>query len=252
MVIKLLDTSPELQIYCYRKGIKLVKPESNPFQVSGTPTGFRVKDILNLPCNVFFLNYKSEHQNLNESEAEHLGALAAKDVLGKSVSDFIHAHYAKCLLENDQDILLNQHLKILSEECVRLTDNVFWQALSIKMPWYNEENKLIGTFGLGIVERQHSLPITLEKITKFGLLYEPLIEKKPPSIKIEHLYNNIHLTAREKEVLSYLIRGKTARDTANMLNLSTRTVEHYLESLKNKFDVSSKAALIEKIIGYLL
>lgn len=252
MAIKLLDTNAELQIYCYKKGIKLVKPESDPFQVSGTPTGFNVKDILNLPCNVFFLNCRSEHQNLNESEAEHLGALDAREVLGKSVLDFIHAQYAKCLLENDQDILLNQHLKILSEECVRLVDDAFWQALSIKMPWYNEEGNLIGTLGLGIVERQHSLPATLEKITKFGLLHEPLIEKKMPSIKIENLYNNIHLTIREKEVLNYLIRGKTAKDTASMLNLSTRTVEHYLESLKNKFDVSSKAALIEKIIDYLL
>ncbi len=55
---------------------------------------------------------------------------------------------------------------------------------------------------------------------------------------------NIILTNRESECLFYLLRGKSAKLIAKMLNISFRTVEVYTEKLKMKFKCNTKAELI--------
>jgi DNA-binding CsgD family transcriptional regulator len=59
----------------------------------------------------------------------------------------------------------------------------------------------------------------------------------------------VELTPRETEVLFFLLRGGVARRIASLLSISVRTVEHHIDSLKDKFLVSSKSELIEKAIA---
>lgn len=54
------------------------------------------------------------------------------------------------------------------------------------------------------------------------------------------------LTARENEVLTHLVEGKSATQIAIALHLSSRTIEHHLEKLKNKLNCHSKTELIKK------
>lgn len=58
------------------------------------------------------------------------------------------------------------------------------------------------------------------------------------------------LSKREAECLYFLLRGNTAKNIANILRLSPRTVEHYLENVKMKFNVRTKTELIEKTIDH--
>lgn len=53
------------------------------------------------------------------------------------------------------------------------------------------------------------------------------------------------LSKRESECLHLIIRGKSARQLGCILGISQRTVEGYLNNIKSKFGVSSKAELIE-------
>lgn len=57
-----------------------------------------------------------------------------------------------------------------------------------------------------------------------------------------------HLSSRESECLFYLLRGKTAKQIARLLNLSPKTVEHYIENIKLKFQCQTKSELISKAI----
>lgn len=52
------------------------------------------------------------------------------------------------------------------------------------------------------------------------------------------------LTKREKECLYYTVKGYTAKDTANALGISRRTVEAHLKNLKSKLSVKKKSQLI--------
>ena len=58
------------------------------------------------------------------------------------------------------------------------------------------------------------------------------------------------LTNRQMDCLYYFLRGKTAKETAVILRLSKRTVEFYLENLKNQFSCQTKAELIDKAISH--
>lgn len=69
------------------------------------------------------------------------------------------------------------------------------------------------------------------------------------SYMLNAVFNNIKLTERQSEVLFYILRGKTAKQIARYLNLSSRTVEEYLSQLKYKFNAGNKHDLIDKAIA---
>lgn len=52
------------------------------------------------------------------------------------------------------------------------------------------------------------------------------------------------LSAREKECLTLLLEEKSAKETALILGLSVRTIEHYFENIKNKLHCFSKHELL--------
>lgn len=62
-----------------------------------------------------------------------------------------------------------------------------------------------------------------------------------------------NLSIRQQECLFWLVRGKTFEEIAELLSLSRRTVESYIDSMKYKFDCYKKGQIIEKAIdsGFL-
>ncbi|MDQ3239769.1 MAG: LuxR C-terminal-related transcriptional regulator [bacterium] len=56
------------------------------------------------------------------------------------------------------------------------------------------------------------------------------------------------LSKKESEISMLLVKGKTAKEIARVLNLSYRTVEHYIENVKSKFGVKRKAHLISFLL----
>lgn len=65
--------------------------------------------------------------------------------------------------------------------------------------------------------------------------------------------SNIKFTEREMECLYFIIRGKSAKVIADLLCVSRRTVEDYVNKLKIKFSVKNKYELISAAVemGYL-
>ena len=66
-----------------------------------------------------------------------------------------------------------------------------------------------------------------------------------------HSLDNKSLTDRQIECCRLLLNGKTAKETAGMLELSTRTVEYYLNNVKVKMNCKNKAELIAKLSGLI-
>ena len=58
----------------------------------------------------------------------------------------------------------------------------------------------------------------------------------------EEFYSELGLTTREAEVLSWLSKGKTNRDIAQILGLSPRTVDKHLEQIYAKLGVENRTA----------
>lgn len=61
---------------------------------------------------------------------------------------------------------------------------------------------------------------------------------------------NVWLTRREIVVLQSLLKGYTAKQTGRSLNISHKTVEHYIENLRHKLKASNKNEVIAQAIRF--
>jgi len=57
-----------------------------------------------------------------------------------------------------------------------------------------------------------------------------------------------NLSMRQQQCLSLMLAGNTAKTSAKILGLSYRTVENYIERIKEAFDVQFKSELILKAL----
>jgi DNA-binding CsgD family transcriptional regulator len=76
-----------------------------------------------------------------------------------------------------------------------------------------------------------------------------LLERGPsgllPLSEVSQVYN---LTQREREVLEYLLEGLSSKEIANRMNISSNTVKAFLRLIMIKTGVSSRSAVMRKII----
>jgi DNA-binding CsgD family transcriptional regulator len=59
---------------------------------------------------------------------------------------------------------------------------------------------------------------------------------------------SVVLSRRQEEILQLIVYGKTIKEISKILKLSPRTVGHYFETIKFKFNVYTKSELISKTI----
>lgn len=78
-----------------------------------------------------------------------------------------------------------------------------------------------------------------------------LLTLTPPNSNAAQRLHDIALTPRETEVLSWLAKGKTNRDIADILGMSHRTVNKHLEHVFEKLGVETRSAAAA-IAGRLL
>jgi len=248
---KLLDTNNELILHRFGNGVKLIKPveRSNPpcSILNAEPT---VEDILKTDFHSYFLNIEGAVQNMNEAGASAFGIDSIKSFLGKEILKLIPHDYAAQIKKNDRQVMTTNKTLIFEEEFM-FKENIF-NALTIKFPWYGEDNKIIGLFGCTIEIGKQPLVNALTKVMQMGLLIPATHLFAPKKYWSGQKINNVHLSKRQAEILRFVVRGKSLKEISQLLNLSKRTVEHYFEDIKNKMLVFSKAELIEKVIDFFI
>lgn len=85
----------------------------------------------------------------------------------------------------------------------------------------------------------------------------PLNDKKKRSSRIKSLityslgkkYAGAYFTKREAECMVLLLKGKTVGRIANMLKLSPRTIEYYMQNMKTKLGCRTKFELVDLVNG---
>ena len=116
------------------------------------------------------------------------------------------------------------------------------QAASQALPdvvreWLTQALSLDDPAPLVIQQEGHSLNLTLSRRQReLLLLLEEKHEQALPSL------DQYQLTPRELEVLSWVAKGKTNRDIAEILGMSPRTVNKHLEHIFVKLGVETRAA----------
>jgi DNA-binding NarL/FixJ family response regulator len=249
---RLLDISNELRVFCFGNGIKLIRPEKVA-TIKTLPyfhdTGHTVSSIMALPLNVALLNTDSNTQTINELSAATSGWLSVKDAIGKSIQDIAHVKSAKIIMMHNRDVM-SCSKKIIFEESIIRKNNTSTEVIAIKSPWYDDNNQIIGLFGCGFRLDSPSIAQSLALIAQIGILHHREMPSNNKKILPGHYIANIYFTKRQVEILSHLIRGKSAKDIGALLTLSPRTIETYLAHCKLKLGVNSKAELIDKVLDH--
>lgn len=127
-----------------------------------------------------------------------------------------------------------------------LSASGFCVLTATKKPLYDAQQKVIGVIGLGIELKGSDILAICHLIDSTS----PFKGKKSIVISTHnYLKEKIGqpLTPREAECLFYLTRGKSYKRIAQILQLSPRTIEAYIETLKVKLDCPSKDALLETV-----
>lgn len=237
-------TNDEWLIKRCHNGVRLEPPT-----ISSSATDTTVADVMQLPANFYFCDRDSIVQRVNTSTAISCGYVSERNAIGKSVRNIAKKNTANAIIANDRKIIESGQPQIIEEQFTR-HDDVDLIATSLKFPWFDQDDQIIGIFGCSILSNipARSLTKTLSLLSKTHLLKSSIHES------FQLLANSIdnHFSKQEEHMMLLLIRGKTAKEIAKMLALSSRTIEHRLEKMKIKFNVTTKSAMIEKIMDYFI
>ena len=76
-----------------------------------------------------------------------------------------------------------------------------------------------------------------------------LLERGPSAlVALAQASQQFNLTVREREALEYLMQGLSSKEIADRMNISSNTVKTFLRLIMIKMGVSSRMAVVRKII----
>lgn len=77
------------------------------------------------------------------------------------------------------------------------------------------------------------------------------VQQADGALLLEERHEGIELTAREREVLAWVARGKTNAEIAQLLWLAPKTVGKHLENVYAKLGVSTRTAAVARFLGLI-
>lgn len=203
------------------------------YTIVDTPDIFAIKDrkLTIVTCNATFLKY--------------VGKKIMEDVCGLDDFNLPWSDYAEMYHKHDSDALSGKIYK----QIVPVIDwkKNFSVIINDKRPIYDENNEIIG-----VISKAKNITGTV-----YQEIAENCIKLLPSecsrSITIKEKETFVKLSKRQKQCLLLMVKGKTNTEIANILELQKRTVEHYIEDLKNKLGCTKRGEIIEESIkkGYI-
>jgi DNA-binding CsgD family transcriptional regulator len=200
----------------------------------------------------FWIYTGLNHEIINASDTmvKLLGFSNLDQMLGLTSAE------TRCKAAEYADIFNEQYNKAMKEK-KSLTiidlhpfyeDNRPVMLLTQKTPVFDASGNTAGVIAQASeINQQKLINITLS-IAKQDKKYNEKSDQNRSYTVVPSSDESCKLSNRELECVFFLIRGKTAANIAETLKISKRTVEYYLENIKNKFGCLTKTELIEKAI----
>ncbi len=195
------------------------------------------KDSLFDKANVFVKNDNNQYLICNNRLAQVAG-LDSKQMRGKSDKDLCWTRYTNEYIETDK-ICIKDKLTLLRTDSILSNENKTIPLITMKAPVYNHSEKIVGIFGISLYANELSTDVTLSMI---NYLNRYLNNQSKVITQFESKF-----TGRELECCYFLCLGLNSKAIARILDLSIRTIETYIESIKLKLQVSSKTEMIVQL-----
>lgn len=197
------------------------------------------------PGLVFMKDKESRFIDANRSFIKSAGFKNIEQMRSLSDYEMPWRNLAKEYIKDDQTVMTAGCL--LSIEPFKHCNGHHQVLFTQKSRFIDAQTQIEGIVGFATVMEWNNIkamiPMNIDKdlspIKISDRLFDMLIEKFSPQA----------LTKREAEVFFYLLHGLSCREIANQINLSMRTVEDYVEKLKDKLRCDNKQQFFEVAIN---
>lgn len=171
-----------------------------------------------MPFYIYAKDVSGKYLGMNQALARDLGLNKPEDFNGLEDFDmpFLSQKEAANLRINDEKIIKESRYHKFIEP-VSIYDGTKINILSYKAPLLSSKKKILGLVGVSLIQDIRE--------------YHPLC-----------------LTERQIDCLVLLVKGMTFKEIAKELDLSPRTVEHYIFAIKTKFNCEARSELISKAL----
>lgn len=221
----------------FNGGVKFLRPNA------GTAGMATFADMMSLSSDVCLIGRNVTAVYMNEPAVIRTGMVSLKDCLGKSIYDVANSETAHVITEHQQNTFRKKSLQIIEYDFQCKHAALIHHCLLFSTLWYQENNELGGILDLAVVSDRDNLPLSLANLMKLGLLNY--------SFNPAEVIQPLNLSRRETQCIELLKDGNTSKQIALQLDLSPRTIDHYLENCMNKLNVSTRAELVSEYLRRL-
>lgn len=189
-------------------------------------------DLINqLSGYIGWKNLELNHLGCNINLANSLKLKHPQSIIGLKDSDFLTEEEASFHWENDQLVLQGQTV-----QCIHFRDNSAF--FLIKKELLDDNRKRIGIiYHCHLVETPYYSQLNQSDKKYCSKDFLPSHYKKQSE-------NKFGLSKRELQCMFYILRGKKSKEIGLILNLSKRTIDFYIDNIKNKMGCQNKTELI--------
>lgn len=170
----------------------------------------------------------------NELFVEYAGVKSEDKILGNTDCDFPWSEYADIYRAHELDVMSGKIYSIIFPLKNYSGEKLLF--LHNKIPKFNEDGLICGVVCHAIGLINFDLDKLFQGLSKISL------GKRTCAYGAE-------LSKKQEEVLFYLIRGKSAKSIAKIMGISFRTVEDYIQIIKDKLRCNTKNELIDFAIS---
>jgi len=208
---------------------------------------------LGLLCGIKDVNHQFTH--LTNEMSKLVGYASNREITDNGLTDYDakskSAEYASHFIQEDIEIMeTGKPITYLGNFCY--IDDYWHTHIYHKTPYRTPQGEIKGVL-FNIIELKGNplKDFCLKLLTtdrKFNLHHG-----MQGSYKLDQAYKNANLSERQTECLFYIMRGKTPKEIAMVLEISIRTVYDHIERIKAELNCQTRSQIIDFCIekGYL-
>ena len=189
---------------------------------------------------------KSYYTFTNENSAKMMGFKNSDAMIGFSDEDIKCGEVAKnwqLFYQHDKEVMSGKTIRTLDVYPYLVKDVI--GILAIKQPLRDNNENICGVICNGISLKKNDINSFFLRIWELVPTEKKFRRCFGSTYEIKDKIEKFDLSKRELECLFYLIRGKSARQIANILFRSVRTIENHIQNIKLKCQITKKSEIFD-------